>query len=151
MRKIPAIVTTLAMAGLWAAALPTGSAQAATCAGLHSSLPTQYVYAYDAMNCDSAELGRAVGNDQNWGDSGGSFQGGDTNKASSVINLGLTSQVKFYNGTGAFPNGGYICLSRVEGFVRDLSDDFFTSGPTVNNAISSHQWVASSACSNWAT
>lgn len=150
MRKIPAVLATLAVAGLWAAVLPVNSAQAATCASRYPGATLEYMFAYDALNCTSSHLGLARGNDQDWGDSAGSFQGSDTNRASSVINRGRTSDVKFYNGTGAFPNGGYICLTKVEGFVSDLRDDFFTSGPVVDNAISSHQWVVPGTCGHLA-
>ncbi len=92
------------------------------------------MYAYNYAFCDGY-LGRAVGNDSNWGDGGGSFQGGDTNKATSILNKGNNYEVQFFNGTGTQWSGGHICLSRNEGYASDLTNDYFTSGYRVSNAI----------------
>ncbi|MFF0680108.1 hypothetical protein ACFYVW_16125 [Streptomyces tendae] len=72
-------------------------------------------------------------------------------RTSSILNKGQTLDVQFFNGTGSGWTGGYICLSRSEGFASNLADDEFSSGATVNNAISSHRWVVYTACDNhWA-
>ncbi|WP_255249507.1 MULTISPECIES: hypothetical protein [Streptomyces] len=85
MRKPPAALTVLATAAL-GTAVPVSTAQAAAgCADAYAGAISGYMYAYDCTNC-SGFLGRAEGNDSNWGDSGGSFQGSDTNRATSVLN-----------------------------------------------------------------
>lgn len=108
------------------------------------------MYAYDGLDCVGF-LGKAEGDDANWGDSSQSFQGGDTNKASSILNKGVNYEVKFYNGTGTGWTGGYTCLGRSEHFASDLRDNTFTSGASANNSISSHRWVSASFCDRWAT
>ncbi|MFJ8144404.1 hypothetical protein ACIQ8D_13020 [Streptomyces sp. NPDC096094] len=149
MRKLPAALTVMAMAAL-GTALPVSTAHAAaTCSDNYSGATSGYMYAYDYAYCDGY-LGRASGNDSNWGDSGGSFQGGDTNKATSILNKGNSYEVQFFNGTGTQWSGGNICLSRNEGYASDLTNDFFTSGYRVSNAISSHRWVSAGTCSKWA-
>ncbi|MGW0828339.1 hypothetical protein [Streptomyces sp. NPDC002845] len=149
MRKLPATLTVLAMAAL-GTAVPASTAHAAsTCSDNYSAAISGYMYAYNYAYCDGY-LGRAKGNDPNWGDSSRSFQGGDTNKATSILNKGNTYEVQFFNGTGTQWSGGYICLSRNEGYASDLTDDYFTSGYRVSNAISSHRWVSASTCSKWA-
>ncbi|MER5892510.1 hypothetical protein [Streptomyces sp. NPDC001876] len=146
MRKSFAVLTTLAVASL-GALVPATSAQAADCSDAMAGALSGYMYAYDSTNCNG-HLGHASGNDSNWGDSALSFQGGDTNKASSILNNGNNSEVAFYNGTGG--SGGHICLSRSEGWASNLSDDSFTTGVSANNTISSHAWSAASSCSRWA-
>ncbi|MET9105549.1 hypothetical protein [Streptomyces zhihengii] len=148
MKKMPAALTVLAMAAL-GVAVPVSSAQAAaTCADNYSSAASGYMYAYDYTYCEGL-LGRAAGNDANWGDSGGSFQGGDANKATSILNKGNNQEVQFFNGTSTW-TGGHICLSRNEGYASDLTNDYFTSGVLVSNAISSHRWVSAGTCDKWA-
>ncbi|MFE5208659.1 hypothetical protein [Streptomyces sp. NPDC056600] len=150
MRKLPVLVTTLAVAGL-GLIVPATSAQAAGCATAKSAALSGYMYAYDNVNC-GVELGHASGDDSNWGDSGGSFQGGDTNKATSILNKGNSYEVAFYNGTrdSGASGGGNICLSRAEGFASDLTNDYFNNGNSANNSISSHAWSSASNCSKWA-
>ncbi|MFI1226312.1 MULTISPECIES: hypothetical protein [unclassified Streptomyces] len=149
MRKLPAVLTVMAMAAL-GTALPVSTAHAAAdCHGAYEGAKAGYMYAYDSANCIGF-LGRAKGMDSNWGDSSGSFQGGDTNKATSILNKGTTLEVQFFNGTGTW-TGGYTCLARSEWFASNLSDNKFSSGATVNNAISSHRWVTGPTCgNNWA-
>ncbi|MEV3931799.1 MULTISPECIES: hypothetical protein [unclassified Streptomyces] len=150
MRKLPAALTVLALATLGTAVPASAAHAASTCSDNYSGAASGYMYAYNYAYCDGY-LGRAAGDDSNWGDSGGSFQGGDTNKATSILNKGNSYEVKFYNGTGTGWTGGYICLSRNEGYASDLTNDYFTSGSRVSNAISSHRWVSAGNCSKWAT
>lgn len=150
MRKIPAVLTTLALAAL-GAGVPATAAHAtaqpaATCNGAWSGATPGYFYAYNSVNC-AGFLGKAAGDDSNWGNSAGSFQGGDTNKASSVLNKGTSGMaVAVYNGTGTDWGGGYSCLARSEYYASNLGDNYFTSGSGVNNGISSHRWAWNSEC-----
>ncbi|MFE7751992.1 peptidase inhibitor family I36 protein [Streptomyces sp. NPDC057428] len=146
MRKAFAALTTVAVASL-GALVPATSAQAADCSDAMAGALSGYMYAYDSTNC-IGHLGHASGDDSNWGDSALSFQGGDTNKASSILNNGNSYEVKFYNGTGY--SGGHICLSRSEGWASNLSDDKYNNGASANNSISSHAWASASNCSKWA-
>jgi len=148
MRKLPAALTVLAMAAL-GTVVPVSAAHAAgPCDNAFENATPTYMYAYSSADC-AGFLGKARGNDSNWGDSGGSFQGGDTNKATSILNKG-TDVVQFFNGTGTGWTGGNTCLSRNEGFASDLSDNDFSSGVSANDSISSHRWVLGGACDAWA-
>ncbi|MEU8651312.1 hypothetical protein [Streptomyces sp. NPDC048737] len=149
MKKLPATLTVLAMAAL-GTVVPLSTAHAAeTCSDDYSAAAAGSMYAYDSLNC-VGRLGRAEGDDANWGDGSYSFQGGDTNKASSILNKGNNQEVQFFNGTGTSWTGGHICLSRAEGYASNLTDDYFTTGHSANNAISSHRWVGASTCDRWA-
>ncbi|MFJ4648963.1 hypothetical protein ACIP6Q_36365 [Streptomyces bobili] len=127
---------------------PSASAETPrTCWDNYEGTVSSYMSAYSQVNCDGF-LGTASGNDLNWNDSSGSFQG-DAYKASSVVNKGNCSEVKFFLGTGGNSNL-HICLTRAEGFVRDLTDDYWLGERdfgSVNNAIGSHRWVERTACS----
>ncbi|MFE2016890.1 hypothetical protein ACFW9O_02420 [Streptomyces sp. NPDC059499] len=146
MRKTFAVLTTVAVASL-GALVPATSAQAANCSDAMAGALSGYMYAYDSTNCNG-HLGHASGDDSDWGDSALSFQGSDTNKASSILNNGNNSEVAFYN--WANRGGGHICLSRSEGWASNLSDDSYTTLLSANNSISSHAWSAASSCSKWA-
>jgi hypothetical protein len=149
MRKLPAALTVLAMAAL-GTVVPVSAAHAVeSCRDNHEGADLGYMYAFDSVNCVGF-LGKAKESDDNWGDSQYSFQGGDTNKASSIINKGEIRHVQFFNGTDTY-TGGHTCLSRIEGFASDLTDNTFTSGVSANNSISSHRWVDAGACDRWAT
>jgi hypothetical protein len=128
---------------------PSASASTpGTCWDNYENMVSGYMSAYSSINCDGF-LGLAEGNDLNWGDSSGSFRGGDANQASSAVNKGNYSEVKFYLGTGANHNF-HICLTRAEGFVSNLTDDYWLGERnfgSVNNAIGSHRWVDRTACS----
>ncbi|NBM15723.1 hypothetical protein [Streptomyces sp. GC420] len=151
MRKTFAVLAALALAGL-GAAVPAAAAQAAPagaladCGDAWPNATSGYFYAYSGTYC-SGYLGKAAGNDSDWGDSSGSFQGSDTNSASSVLNKGTSGMaVAVYNGTGTDWGGGYACLARSEYYASNLSDDSFSSGAGVNNGISSHRWAWNSEC-----
>lgn len=150
MRKIPAAFAAFTLAALGMAVPATAahaSAQSdATCQGAWGGATPGYFYAYNDYNCVGF-LGKSDGWDSNWGNDQGPFQGGDTNKASSVLNKGTSGMaVAVYNGTGTDWGGGYSCLARSEYYASNLSDNYFSSGAGVNNGISSHQWVWNSSC-----
>ncbi|GHJ41600.1 hypothetical protein [Streptomyces sp. TS71-3] len=152
MRKLSAVVAALALAGL-GAVVPAGTAQASTaCDNAWAGATSGDFYAYSNANC-SGFLGKAAGDDSNWGDGSGSFQGSDTNSASSVLTRGTSGlAVAVYNGTGTDWGGGYTCLRKSEYYASNLSDNKFTSGAGVDNAISSHRWASESACyGHWLT
>ncbi|MGW0828542.1 hypothetical protein [Streptomyces sp. NPDC002845] len=131
---------------------PSASAETpGTCWDNYENAVSGYMSAYDKLNCDDF-LGMAAGNDLDWGDSSGGFRGSDRNKASSLVNKGNYYEVKFYLGSGGNSNF-HICLTRAEGFVRDLRDDYWLNDPlfgTVNNSIGSHRWVTRTSCSAYA-
>ncbi|NEA98875.1 hypothetical protein [Streptomyces sp. SID13726] len=150
MRKIPALLTTLALAGLGAAVPATTAQAAATCSDNYTSAQSGYMYAYDGTYCEN-HIGNSASWDSDWGNSSGPFQGNDTNRASSILNKGNNYEVQFFNGTGQDWAGGHICLSRNEAYASDLSDNYFHNGVSANNAISSHRWVSAGSCDSWAT
>ncbi|QNP68155.1 hypothetical protein IAG44_00840 [Streptomyces roseirectus] len=107
------------------------------------------VYAWRDANC-SGLLGSTEGNDANWGNSSGAFQGSDDNSATSVANNGYTGGrdvVAFYRLTGGSDAwaGGYLCVGPGVA-LRDLRGYTFTNGDNANDRISSHEWVTSGGC-----
>lgn len=154
MRKIPATLAVLALAG-FGAIVPATTAQAAdTCRDNYTDARSGFMYAYKHANCES-HIGNSESWDSDWGNSSGPFQGGDTNEASSILNKGNDSEVQFFNGTGRDWAGGHICLSRAEEFASNLDNDEFHNNIDneggANDAISSHRWVSRDACDRWAT
>ncbi|WP_329112095.1 hypothetical protein [Streptomyces sp. NBC_01353] len=148
MRKIPAILATAALAGL-GVIVPTATAQAAVgCSDNYTGAGYGFMYAYNGTQCEGY-LGSSSGNDADWGNSSGSFQGWEDNEASSILNKGNDYEVKFYSKT--VYTGDHICLARSEAYASDLSDDKMTNGTSANNTISSHQWVSEGSCSAWAS
>jgi hypothetical protein len=140
MRKIPVLLATLALACLGAAA-PATTAQAdpvtplADCAFAWDGAASGYFHAYSGYGCNGF-LGKASGDDRNWCDSFGPFQGGDTNSTGSILNKGTSGiAVAIYNGTGTDWGGGYSCLRLGELYANDLSDNTFTSGYLIDDAI----------------
>ncbi|MET7378425.1 hypothetical protein ABZT08_06300 [Streptomyces sp. NPDC005526] len=136
--------------------LPSGTAQASTaCDNAWHSMPAGYMRAYENVGCGGTMLGQTAGDDSDWGNSQGAFQGSDTNRASSVLNAGTYdtsyTAVEFLNGTGTDWGGGYTCLKRSEYYADNLTDNYFTSGYNVNDAISSHRWLPPSSCSTFLT
>ncbi|MFF4384572.1 hypothetical protein [Kitasatospora sp. NPDC001547] len=150
---------------LLTAALPSGTAVAdssreAGVVDTCSPYRTQWagaVIAWEDTWCTGSLLGTALGNDANWGDASGPFQGSDNNRASSVMNNGLSDpnglvHVAFYRdaGGGDAWRNGYACLRQGQ-FVGNLALRVFGGGGggEVADAISSHQWVTTGACSSW--
>ncbi|MFF4078303.1 hypothetical protein ACFYZN_02730 [Streptomyces sp. NPDC001777] len=154
MRKMmsAATVAGLAVIGL---ALPGAVAQAtpaSTCTYKEDGM----VHAWRYANCTGDHLGQAEGDDWNWGDNTGPFQGDDDNRASSVMNSGRNdtngyNYVAFYRLPGNPANtwsSGYICMDRGD-WVVDLANERFTTGQVVDDSISAHAWVKGSACSKF--
>ncbi|MFD8819831.1 hypothetical protein ACFV23_52255 [Streptomyces sp. NPDC059627] len=144
MRKMTLALTTLALAAVGFAVPVTAHASA----GCNAAWPGRdgNVRAWKDWDCAGGLLGVAAGNDANWGDSSGGFQGAG-NVASSVMNSGYVGGkdvVAFYY--YANYSGGYGCLKPGELYVDDLTRDHFTDGHTMNDNILSHQWVTESAC-----
>ncbi|WP_282688133.1 MULTISPECIES: hypothetical protein [unclassified Streptomyces] len=148
MRKILATAATLSLAGL-GAIVPATSAQAASaaCDTAWRNGGSGYVFAYNYTNC-SGYFGKASGDDSNWGNSAGGFQGSDNNKASSIVHKGTSGMaVKVYSGTGY--TGGHTCLKKSEYYMSSLIGHTYNNGVSVNNTISSHKWVWESSCSKF--
>ncbi|MER7895655.1 hypothetical protein ABTX62_05865 [Streptomyces sp. NPDC096046] len=74
------------------------------------------------------------------------------NRASSVMNRAYTGgldHAALYDKPDR--SGGHICLAPGELYADDLTDDRFTDGTPVNNAISAHGWVNRSTCGAFLT
>lgn len=155
MRKIAAALSILGLAGFGGLAPNTAQASpvepaAATCADNYDIALMGYMYAYSGYYREGY-IGKSESWDSDWGNSSGPFQGGDTNVASSVLNKGYDGVDAFqlFNGTGTDWAGGYSCLKRGELYADNLSDNYFSSGYSADNAISSHRWVYASTCNGW--
>ncbi|MFB4263160.1 hypothetical protein [Nonomuraea sp. GTA35] len=171
MRRITTTMSALGLAAITVAAAPAAAPaasadaarkQVANCDAVWFDVPTENeqahrdgkVRAFGSTDCEDP-LGADDGNDLDWGDNVGAFRGSDTNKASSLMNNGFTNEqlkyVAFYDYTHQDHRYGYGCLAPDELYADKLSDDYLTTGPTINNKISSHQWVTKSACtdSSW--
>ncbi|MFI2415663.1 hypothetical protein [Streptomyces sp. NPDC018947] len=150
-RKLSAVFATLGLATV-GVLVPTGTAQAETnCDSQYWRAALGYMYAYEYLDCHTA-LGLASGDDSNWGNDLGAFQGGDTNRASSVLHRGTSGMaVQFFNGTGTDWAGGHSCLKKSELYADDLNDNYFTSGVPVGQNISSHRWVWEGECDRFMT
>ncbi|MFB7612627.1 hypothetical protein [Streptomyces gardneri] len=168
MRKITAIAAALGAAVL-AAVVPAAGAQAAPVASTASPycdylwngkdnngnpLATwNFFYAYVNTNCDGY-LGRSDGQDANWGNDQGAFQGTDIDRASSLLlkTADATLAIKVFDGTGEDWGGAYSCVRGDEFYVASLHDaaDKFTNGSSAADRISSHKRVPASDCNgNW--
>ena len=146
MRKTLATAATLGLAGL-GVILPAGGAQAASaCDTAYANAVSGRFYAYNYDNC-SGYLGSTDSWDSDWGNSTGPFQGGDTNKAQSILHKGTSGMaVQVFNGTGQDWGGGHTCIKKSEYYMSNLTGHTFTSGAGVDNNISSHRWVYESSC-----
>ncbi|HEY9368802.1 hypothetical protein [Streptomyces sp.] len=151
MRKFSTAIAVLGLAALGLAA-PGTSAQAAPQSVCGSKWPGRdgNVRAWEDIYCGGELLGVTAGNDANWNDSWGAFQGDDGRKPSSVMNsgyLGGRDVVAFYWNYDYAYQDGYVCLSPYERYADNLTDNKFTKGDiVVNDDIGSHQWVTASAC-----
>ncbi|MCH0543284.1 hypothetical protein I3F58_27785 [Streptomyces sp. MUM 203J] len=148
MRKILAAAATLGVASLGVIVPATGAqAASAACDRAWQDGGSGYLFAYNHTHC-SGYLGKASGNDSDWGDSAGGFRGSDDNRASSVVHKGTSGMaVKFYSVKGY--KGGHTCLKKSEYYMSSLYGHRFTSSSSVNDNISSHKWVWESACSKF--
>jgi hypothetical protein len=151
MRKISVLLATLGLV-IAGALFPVASAQAASanCDEEWRGATFGHFYAYEIFHC-TIKLGSSAGDDANWGNSSGGFQGGDTNEAGSLLHKGTSGlAVKVYNGTSH--TGAYSCVKKSEYYVSVLHDDYLTGGVhpsdrvSANDTISSHEWVRESAC-----
>ncbi|ARP73234.1 hypothetical protein LK07_29535 [Streptomyces pluripotens] len=146
MRKLVVSVATLGLAAL-GIAVPA-SAHAVT--GCNAKWPGYdgNVRAWRDIDCQGELLGVTPGNDSNWNDGYGPFQGSDANAASSVMNsgyIGGKDVVAFYY-LPNYDDSAYGCLKPGELYVDDLTRNHFTNGANMNDNIMSHAWVTASAC-----
>lgn len=169
MRKLGTAVVALglAIAGL---AVPATTAQAApggatasNCAFVFNQIGRDGQFrAYNLVNCKELH-GADEGDDPNWADSSGVFTGSyDNDAASSLMNngyIGGEDVVAVYRHTGYRDRDGYGCLAAGELYADYLGDNYYYESDvgqtriTMNNSISSHQWVYTSDCSgqSWIT
>lgn len=147
MRKISAALAVLGLAALGAVVPATAAHAGPNCDAKWNNLAPGYFVAYGGTDCYGDVLGWTESYDTNWGNDAGPFQGGDTNQATSILQKGTSwMAVKIYNETGDDWGGSYSCLTRGVLYASDLSNDRFSSGAIVNNAISSHKWVPQVEC-----
>ncbi|MDQ0605797.1 hypothetical protein QF037_010230 [Streptomyces canus] len=154
MRKLPSLAAIATLAGVAVIAPAPGASAAPSCHDNYRNAEAGYMYAYNDAYCEGL-LGRAVGDDRDWGDSASSFQGSDDNRAGSILNKGEYSVVKFMQFPRSFDGfNPHICLTRSEGFASNLSDDYWMEDSShhgsVNNDISAHLWVGLDSCSAFA-
>jgi hypothetical protein len=146
MRKISVLFATLGLV-LAGALFPMSAQASAVCDTAWHAAQPGYFRAYDYINC-SGFLGTTQGNDSNWADSSGGFNGSDGNKAHSLLHKGTSGMaVKVY--TGVSYSGNWGCIKQSELYVSNLNDDDLTGGPgsyPASNSISSHKWVWNGDC-----
>ncbi|MBC6459719.1 hypothetical protein [Actinomadura sp. HBU206391] len=162
MHKMGTAVAALALA----AAGLTGTATTAQAenvraqeAGCSTAWPGRdgYVRAWKDVNCGGTLLGLTQGDDINWADGWGQFQGSDNDNASSVMNsgyLGGEDVVAFYRNAGQRYQDGFGCLAPGELYADWLGDNYYYGqGSSMNDSISSHAWVYSTGCpsGSWIT
>ncbi|MFC7840874.1 peptidase inhibitor family I36 protein [Streptomyces sp. NPDC001046] len=149
MRKISVTAAVLGLAALGLAVPAT--AQAAESAvpgpGCNSKWGPRNgsMYAWQDLDCGGTLLIATPGNSSNWGTAA-------NDKATSVMNRGYTGgldHVAFYENDNH--TGGHACLAPGELYADNLTDNRFTSGVIVNDNITSHRWVARSACGAFLT
>jgi hypothetical protein len=148
MRKLTVSLATLGLAAFGLALPATAHAGAGCNANWNSHGRDGNVRAWDGTDCGGTLLGVTPGNDPEWGDGAGPFQGSDVNTASSVMNSGYVGGkdvVAFYY-LGQYNDAAYGCLKPGEKYVDDLGRNRYTNGVYMNNSIESHAWVAASAC-----
>ncbi|MEU0392870.1 hypothetical protein ABZ208_08880 [Streptomyces sp. NPDC006208] len=159
MRKLGTAVAVLGLAALGAIAPATSAQAAAQAEGCDQAWPGRdgNVRAWQHNDCRGYLLGVDAGDDADWSDGAGAFQGSDYNEASSVMNSGYTGGldvVAFYLTAQHLHQFGYVCLSPYELYADNLTDNYFTNGGgVVNDRIGSHKWVTASACGagSWLT
>ncbi|MDK1344686.1 peptidase inhibitor family I36 protein [Streptomyces sp. 378] len=103
------------------------------------------MYAWQDLDCGGTLLIATPGNSSNWGTAA-------NDKATSVMNRGYTGgldHVAFYQNDNY--GGGHACLAPGELYADNLTDNRFTNGVNVNDNITSHRWVARSACGAFLT
>lgn len=148
MRRLTVSLATLALAALGLALPATAHAGPGCNANWNSHGRDGNVRAWDGTDCGGTLLGVTPGNDPNWGDGFGPFQGSDRDRASSVMNSGYVGGkdvVAFYLWEG-YDDTAYGCLKPGELYVDNLGRNRFTDGSNMDDNIRSHVWVAASAC-----
>lgn len=154
MRKIPALLATVALAGL-GALVPAGGAQAASphCDEAWKNAKSGFFYAYRGVHCYTV-LGYTDGNDPSWANAAGPFQGADSNAASSILHKGTSGMaVEVFNGVNYTYQRG--CIAKSEYYASNLTDNALTDGGqgtgdvSANKTISSHRWVPQSDCGSF--
>ncbi|MFI1357046.1 peptidase inhibitor family I36 protein [Streptomyces sp. NPDC020898] len=150
MRKFTVTAAVLGLTAL-GLAVPATAAQAAESAVPGPVCQSKWgarngnVYAWQDLDCSGTQLINTPGNSTNWG-------AGANDKATSVMNRGFTGgldHVAFYQDD--LYRGGHTCLAPGELYADNLTDNTFTNGVNVNDNITSHQWVAGSACGKLVT
>ncbi|MGX1478215.1 UNVERIFIED_CONTAM: hypothetical protein RKD50_007023 [Streptomyces canus] len=148
MRKLTVSLATLGLAALGIAIPATAHAGPGCNANWNSHGRDGNVRAWDGTDCGGELLGVTPGNDPEWDDNLGPFQGNDVNRASSVMNSGFVGGkdvVAFYY-LGGYDDRAYGCLLPGEKYVDDLGRNRYTNGVYMDNSIESHAWVTSGAC-----
>ncbi|MGW0942001.1 peptidase inhibitor family I36 protein [Streptomyces sp. NPDC002623] len=149
MRKFTVTAALVALTAL-GVVVPTATAQAAGSTVAGPGCDSKWgprngnVYAWQDLDCQGAQLIGTPGNSTYWGAS--------NDKATSVMNRGYTGGrdvVAFYQDINY--GGGHACLKPGELYADNLTDNAFTNGVNVNDAITSHQWVVASACGAFLT
>ncbi|MFI6425781.1 hypothetical protein [Promicromonospora sp. NPDC050880] len=146
MRKIFVLLASLGLV-ITGALFPVSAQASTACDNAWHNATSGYFYAYDYINC-SGYLGKSNGNDANWGNSSGGFQGTDNNKAHSLLHKGTSGMaVMVFNGFNH--SGNWSCVKKSEYYVSNLNDDSLAGGAGssgASNTISSHKWVSTSSC-----
>ncbi|MBZ3905049.1 MULTISPECIES: peptidase inhibitor family I36 protein [Streptomyces] len=147
MRKFTATAALLGLTAL-GVLVPAATSQAAVAGpGCDSKWGPRNgnMYAWQDLDCSGTQLIVAAGNSANWG-------AGANDKATSVMNRGFTGgldHVAFYEHDNF--GGGHACLAPGELYADNLTDNRLTSGVNANDNITSHRWVARSACGAFLT
>ncbi|MBV2355466.1 hypothetical protein KUM39_13995 [Streptomyces sp. J2-1] len=153
MRKLTLSLTTLGLASLGCVALglalpATAHAGPGCNANWNAHGRDGNVRAWRDLDCQGELLGVTQGNDPDWWDASGPFQGSDGDAATSVMNSGFVGGkdvVAFYYHV-QYNDTAYGCLKPGEKYVDDLTRNHFTNGARMNDNIVSHAWVQASAC-----
>ncbi len=148
MRRLTVSLATLGLTALGLALPATAHAGPGCNAEWNSHGRDGNVRACDFFDCGGELLGVTPGDDPEWGDSYGPFQGPDVNRAVSVMNSGFVGGkdvVAFYY-FGHYNDRAYGCLNPGEKYVDSLARNHYTNGARMYQSIESHAWVAASAC-----
>jgi hypothetical protein len=148
MRRLTVSLATLGLAAFGLALPATAHAGPGCNANWNSHGRDGNVRAWNGSDCGGTLLGVTPGNDPEWGDGAGPFQGSDVNSANSVMNSGFVGGkdvVAFYY-LGQYDDRAYGCLKSGEKYVDSLARNRYTNGVYMNNSIESHAWVTASAC-----
>ncbi|MFJ5999913.1 hypothetical protein [Streptomyces sp. NPDC092370] len=147
MRKITVTAAVLGLTALGLAAPAAAQAAQHPVAGPGCAdkwgVPDGRLYAWDEQDCAGTPLPVPYSGD--WGPAA-------DNRASSVMNrayAGAFGHVAFYDKSNYI--GANVCLAPGERYADVLTDDRFSDGTVVNDAISGHRWVNGNACGAFLT